>query len=96
MYLYVITVFIISQETKDWSLGKHPLTGLEGGGTSLSMLRKGFHSLLQTIANIMSKVCVCLCLYVSVHVSVHVSVFVFICVCLSVCIMVYLYVCVLI
>ena len=37
-------------------LGKHPLSGLDGAGTMLSLLRKQFHSLLQTTADIMPKV----------------------------------------
>lgn len=37
-------------------LGKHPLSGLDGAGTMLSHLRKQFHSLLQTTADIMPKV----------------------------------------
>ncbi len=37
-------------------LGKHPLSGLEGAGAMLFILRKQFHSLLQTTADIMPKV----------------------------------------
>lgn len=45
-------------------LGKHPLSGLEGAGAMLFILRKQFHSLLQTTADIMPKVG-------SIHHTVH-------------------------
>ena len=41
---------------KESGLGKHPLTGLDGAGSALVVLRKEFHSFLQTIADIMGKV----------------------------------------
>ena len=44
------------QETEEWFLGKHPLTGLEGAGVMLLLLRKQFHSMLQTVANLMPQV----------------------------------------
>ena len=40
---------------KESGLGKHPLTGLDGAGSALIVLRKEFHSFLQTIADIMGK-----------------------------------------
>lgn len=48
--------FIPQNGESDEMLGKHPLSGLDGAGTMLSLLRKQFHSLLQTTADIMPKV----------------------------------------
>ncbi|XP_019855060.1 PREDICTED: E3 ubiquitin-protein ligase MYCBP2-like isoform X1 [Amphimedon queenslandica] len=42
-------------ESKDLSLGRNPLTGLDGSGFMMQKLRNVFHSFLQTIANKMSK-----------------------------------------
>ena len=37
-------------------MSRHPLSGLEGAGIMLQMMRKQFHSFLRTTANIMPKV----------------------------------------
>ena len=47
---------VFPKVTKDLSLGRHPLAGLDGAGSALTTLRKQFHSFLQTIANTMGKV----------------------------------------
>lgn len=41
---------------EEYFLSKHPLSGLDGAGIMLQMLRKQFHSFLRTTANIMPKV----------------------------------------
>ena len=41
---------------EDYFLSRHPLSGLEGAGIMLHMMRKQFHSFLRTTANIMPKV----------------------------------------
>ncbi len=40
----------------EFFLSKHPLSGLDGAGIMLQMLRRQFHSFLRTTANIMPKV----------------------------------------
>ena len=41
---------------EEYFLSKHPLSGLDGAGIMLQMLRRQFHSFLRTTANIMPKV----------------------------------------
>jgi hypothetical protein len=52
---YLIPIVSQNGESEEM-LGKHPLSGLEGAGAMLFILRKQFHSLLQTTADIMPRV----------------------------------------
>ena len=55
--LMFLCIFIVPQNGEsEEMLGKHPLSGLDGAGAMLSILRKQFHCLLQTTADIMPKV----------------------------------------
>ena len=51
-----LATHLLQDLLKESGLGKHPLTGLDGAGSALVVLRKEFHSFLQTIADIMGKV----------------------------------------
>lgn len=51
-----VTYFLQFVESDDLCLGYHPLSGLDGAGVMLQLLRKQFHSFLQTISDLIPKV----------------------------------------
>ena len=58
--LFQTCICVQTLDVEEYFLSRHPLSGLDGAGVMLQMLRRQFHSFLRTTANIIPRVRPCM------------------------------------